>query len=280
MLATLTQKAPKASRSDKRAKAAIVDDMVAKGADRETAENIAKGIIDLYPTGAINSVMTNYHSFNAYHGAVTVEYLGGKGAPRLLSIHKQQEHSDRFHTAKLAFEQAKASFVGRYESMVEEMRLKWGQYFDPSDYPAPGAIANHFRMEMQYMPIADPTAFELGQFAEDQRQDLERQMSKAMERAAEKATKQYIARLREQLGHVSDQLRHGKRLHGTLLTNLQDLLGAELNVTAKPELDAVLTGTNDAANSVAAALESKEQIDRDTAAQKIESIDRKLAGIF
>lgn len=280
MLSILTAKAPKASRSDKKARAAIVKDMVAKGADPALAEKIAKGVIDLYPTGEINSVMTHYHSFNAYHGAVTVEYLGGKGAPRLLSIHKQREHSDRFYNAKLAFEQAKQSFVSRYADMIEKMQVTYGEYFDISDYPPTDRIADHFQFEVQYMPVADPTAFELGQFAEDQRKELTDQLNRAVARAADKATREYVKRLREQLQHVSGQLRHGKRLHGSLLSNLTDLLDANLNVTDSPELAEVLANSKDAVNSVATALESKESIDKDIAARRAEEIDRKLAGIF
>jgi translation initiation factor 2B subunit (eIF-2B alpha/beta/delta family) len=164
--------------------------------------------------------------------------------------------------------------------MIEKMQVTYGEYFDISDYPPTDRIADHFQFEVQYMPVADPTAFELGQFAEDQRKELTDQLNRAVARAADKATREYVKRLREQLQHVSGQLRHGKRLHGSLLSNLTDLLDANLNVTDSPELADVLANSKDAVNSVATALESKESIDKDIAARRAEEIDRKLAGIF
>lgn len=282
LLTVVSNKAPKASRTNVKARTAIADSVRKAGGQFADDRDIGRGVIELYSKGSINQVMTNYHSFNTYHQSVTCEYIGGRGAPRLLSIHKQKEHSDRFYSAKLAFEQSMAQWIKEYSDEVEKARARLGDYFDEADYPAPEAIKHFWQFTCQYMPIADPSAFELGQFSKEQSDALEAQLNDAVNRAAKSATQEYRDRLTKALSHTAGQLRNGKRLHGSLLTNLQTLINADLNVIQDNDLDTILTSVEvtKAQVDVGVALDSKNQVDKNMAADRIDSVNKKLAGLF
>ena len=130
------------------------------------------------------------------------------------------------------------------------------------------------------MPIADPRAFELGSFTEEQAEKLQEQLADAAERAAGKATDEYRERLRAALNHTAHQLRNGKRLHGSLLSNLRLLLKADLNVADHPELAEILENAESLEPAVEQALtDPSDQETRDKAANSAETIDRRLAGL-
>ena len=277
MLTVVTNKSPKATRSDRKATQAIAEDVAAHGGK---GGDVGRGIIELYSKGSINSVMTHYHAFNTYHQAVTCEYIGGRGAPRLLSVHRHKDHSDRFYNAKLAFEQAKSQWLKEYEIEVAKARERLGDYFNPADYPSMEAIAHCWDFSCKYMPIADPSAFELGAFSEEQAKALEQQLNDAANRAASEATAEYRQRLKKALDKVASQLRDGKRLHGSLLTNLQALVRADLNVTDDPDIDSALNDAKLVAEpAIAQALADREDHSKNAAASEAEKISRKLSGL-
>jgi plasmid stabilization system protein ParE len=132
------------------------------------------------------------------------------------------------------------------------------------------------------MPIADPSAFELGAFTEEQSEELEEQLSKATARAAENATREYRDRLRDSVQHLASKLRGGKgtRLHGSLLTNLEELLDADLNVTADPDLQQVIEDAKASTSQIERAVRTREDCYKNQAASTAEAIDKKLAALF
>jgi len=71
-------------------------------------------------------------------------------------------------------------------------------------------------------------------------------------------------------------------LHGSLLTNLQTLINADLNVIQDNDLDTILTSVEvtKAQVDVGVALDSKNQVDKNMAADRIDSVNKKLAGLF
>lgn len=280
LLVTVTNKAPKSSRTNKQARHAIAKDVRKSGGHFADDSEIGKGVIELYSKGSINSVMTHYHAFNTYHQSVTCEYIGGRGAPRLLSILRQADHSERFHSALMAFEQAKQQWLQDYTREVDQARTRLGEYFDETDYPPASQVSDYWQFTCNYMPIAEPEAFELGAFTEDQRRNLQAELSAAVDRASNKATKEYRERLQGALAHVAKQLRDGKRLHGSLLTNLQTLSEADLNVAADPAIaEAVADIKTDVQPRVAQALADKEDSSKQHAARAADAISKKLAGL-
>jgi plasmid stabilization system protein ParE len=279
LLATISFAAPKASRTISTG-SAIANDVRKTGSISATDREIGYDVLKLYSKGSMNQVMTHYHALNTYHQAVTCEYIGGRGAPRLLSIQKQKEHSDKFYAAKLAFEQAKITWLKDYADEIEKAKDRLGDYFVPADYPSPDVIGSSWAFTCQYMPIADPSAFQLGAFSEEQAKDLQKQLTAAVEKAAADATEGYCEKLRDAFKKAADQLRNGKRLHGSLLTNLQRLTNADLNVTEHAQLAAVLGEAEKVEKAIETALVSREDIDKNIAADKADSMHRKLAGIF
>ncbi len=278
MTVKVTHAAPKASKVNRRASDAIANDVVNHGGSG-SAQDIGKGVLNLYSPGSIRSVVTHFHSFNTYHEAVTCEYLGGRGSPKLLSIHKHKDHSNRYYESYLAWTQARDQWLREYVNEVNDARARLGEYFDENDYPHPDQIAERWQFSCIYMPIPDPSGFEMGQFIESERQELENKLQAAVDRAASKATAEYRERLQTALDHAANQLRNGKRLHGSLLTNLQDIADADLNATGNQELNIAVQEIKQAENDVGTALRTREQADRDIAAADLERINKKLAGL-
>lgn len=283
LLTSVSHKAPKARKTSVRGREAMAKDARNSGASFMDSRELGGAYVELYSPGSIKSVMTHFHAFNTYHQAVTCEYIGGRGAPRLLSVHKQTDHSDKFHEAVLAWQQAKQQWIAEYAEEREKARQRLGDYFEEADYPSPEAIADYWQFRCTYMPIADPTAFELGAFSEEQREILEKQLHAASERAAREATNEYRKRLKKALSHLSHQMRHGKRLHQSLLDNVLNLADSNLNVAGDPDLDAVAETIrqHEALKNYgnAAIANPKEQAVRDHTAAMAEQINRKLAGL-
>ena len=155
-------------------------------------------------------------------------------------------------------------------------------YFNATDYPAVADIADSFVFDVQYMPLADPSAFELGAYTEQQRKQLQSNLTDATEKAAADATREYRDRLRKALKHAAEKMRGGKgtRLHGSVLTNLQELIDAGLNVSADPELQEIVDNIAPATAAIERAVNSRDSFDKHEAASQAEKIDRKLAGIL
>ncbi len=279
LLTVIKHRAPKARRTNRRASEAIADDVRQNGGKAAEAKDIGAGIINLYSADSLRSVVTHYHSFNTYHEAVTCEYIGGRGAPKLISIRKQSEHSERFFESYVAWVQARDQWIANYADEVKKARRRLGDYFDERDYPHPEQIAEYWEFSNQYMPIANAEAFELGSFSEEQRNTLEAQLNRAVNKAAREATSEYRKRLQECLGHVANQLRHGKRLHTSLLTNLQNLADADLNAEGREDIAKAVDTIKQTEPAIERALVTRDDSDKDKAAAKIEKVASKLAGL-
>ncbi len=283
MLVQLTAKQPKVTAKSEKARQAAINKMVRDGMSPEVAQRAAKAQIDLWPDGELRDVMRPKHSFDTYHRRVTIPYLrGGKGMPMLLSVKKHEQHSQRYFESRLAFQQGMAQFVSRYADTYERLQLEFGDWFEPDNYPHPDRVADSFGFKVTYLPVADPAAFELGAFTEEQADQLEKQLQREVDRAANQATREYRDRISDALSNLSAKLSGGKgtRLHGALVDNLKEILTAELNVAGNAALDQLIAESDAAVKAIERAVETREDVDKNAAADKANELNQKLKMLF
>jgi hypothetical protein len=280
LLARVTHKCPKATRTSRTAQKLIAEDARDSGAKFAEDKEVGRGIVELYEPGSLRYVNNPFHGFYTYHDRVTSEYIG-KG-PKLLSIQEQPRHAERFYSAKLEFQRRADEWCKDYAAAREKNARRLGKYFRESDYPSPEVIHSYWQFDCSYQPIGDPASFELGAYMEEQRKALQAQLKAASDRAAKKATETYRQDLIQALDTLAQKMRGGKgtRLSDSLLLNLQELVRADLNASDSPELTAALADIDAVSQTGKIALsDKKNQHARDRAALTAESMAAKLKGL-
>lgn len=274
---------PPASKSSEKAKQAIVDDMMAQGADRETAEAMAVGTATLFPDGELKAIKTPFYSFNTYLERVSIRWLGGKGAPRLVSVHMLDKIESRFAESQLVMLPLINAFKSGYVKTLDALENRSGHYLSRSDYPTVEQLDRKFKFDLTFTPIGDPKHFDLGVVSEDQKQ----RMTEAMNETATAVTRDYAESLRTALQSLSQQLLGGKvndkfvRFSDSNVANLLELVEADLNASGHEGLAAALTEVKQAAKLAAdAAVHKDNQAVRTTAANAASNAANKLAGLF
>lgn len=274
---------PPATRKSSRAHADIVAQMVANGADKATAEKMAKASMDLYPDGELKAIKTPFYSFTTWLDRVTIRWLGGKGSPKLISVHMLDKAEQKFAESQLVKLPLESDFVAKHDRIVESLCNRAGHYLDPSDYPASDQLQHMFKYELTFTPIGDPSQFDMGVIPENQRQ----RMVDALNETAEAVTKEYADSLRVALQSLSQQLIGGKvdgkftRFSENNVTNLLDMVAANLNASGNAELAEALDDVKHAAEMAAtAAVHKDNKATRTSAANAASRAANKLAGLF
>jgi len=284
VLVKLEASFPPASKQSEKAKAAIVADMVAQGADRETAEAMAKGSGDLFPDGELKDIKSPYYSFNTFLERVSIRWLGGKGAPRLVSVHMLDKIEQRFTEAQLVMLPLIEAFKRDYVKTLDALENRTGHYFARSDYPTAEEIDRKFRFDLTFTPIGDPRQFDMGAVSETHK----RRMVEALNEQAQAVTKEYAESIRSALQQLSAQLIGGKGADGKYIrfsesnvSNLLELVEANLNASGDQQLAEALTDVKRAAELAANAARYKDdKAVRTSAANAASSAANKLAGLF
>lgn len=274
---------PAATRRDQQATDAIVADMIAKGVDRETAGKMAHSYIDLFPDGELKAIKTPFYSFNTYLDRISIRWLGGKGAPKLVSVHMIDKIEAKFAEAQLTMLPLIESFKANYGRMLDDLEARTSGYFDRSEYPTVDELDRKFKFEVNFSAIGDPSQFDMGVVSERHRE----QMAKAMQETAKAVTKEYADSVREALKQLSTQLLGGKvdgkfvRFSESNVSNLMDLIEADLNASGNPELAEALADAKRAAVLAEnAAVHKNDKAIRNSAANAASKAANKLAGLF
>jgi hypothetical protein len=283
LLVKLEAAFPPASKKSAAAKQAIVDDMIAKGADPDTAEAMANGTATLFPDGELKEIKTPFYSFNTYLDRVSIRWLGGKGAPRLVSVHMLDKIESRFAEAQLVMLPLIEAFKSSYTKTLDALENRAGHYVDRSDYPTVEQLDSKFRFELSFTPIGDPRQFDLGVVSESQKE----RMVEAMNETATAVTQEYAESLRKALQSLTTQLLGGKvngkfvRFSESNVANLLELVEADLNAAGNPQLAEALSEVKHAAELAAtAAIHKDDKAIRTGAANAASKAANKLAGLF
>lgn len=161
---------------------------------------------------------------------------GGRLMPNTLFLEyttiMAQCHADM--TAKLA------TFEKKYPSLLGIAATKLGTAYNPSEYPNPSSIAQHFRLSFDFNPIPVGTDFKGLQDAQIQKLGtaLNKKTRTMLENAMQDAWKQ----LYEAVQHAQSRLSNpDSTFHATLITKLQDhaKMLTHLNATKDPRMEEV-----------------------------------------
>lgn len=279
-------KFPAATKQSAKAKQAMVDDMVAKGAIRAVAEKQAHGYLTLFPDGELKALKTPYYAFDTYLRRVTIKWLGGKGAARLLSIKQLDKMERAFNEAQLKIIPLWHDFKANYASKLERLERDGGDYFDISAYPDVNSLDYYFRFELTVQPIANPDAFDMGALSTEQAATLKQRLSDAMSQAADDATKDYAKKLVDQLQAISKGMQLEKvdgkytRFSAGSLSKLEELIEADLNVSGDSKLTSALCDVKNVVHATKQAIRSNRDSDKTSAASTAAQAASKLAGMF
>lgn len=283
LLVKLEAAFPPATRKSEKAREAIIADMIAKGVDSDTAEKMAHSYVDLFPDGELKAIKTPFYSFNTYLDRVSIRWLGGKGAPRLVSVHMLDKIEQRFAKAQLAMLPLIEKFKADYSRTLDNLETRTSGYFSRSDYPTIEELDKRFRFDVNFTPIGDPAQFDMGVISEAQRD----QMTQALNDTADEVTREYAESLRSALQQLSAQLLGGKiegkfvRFSENNVSNLLDLVEADLNASGNNELAAALTDVKRAAKLAEdASIHKQDKAIRTNAANAASQAANKLAGLF
>jgi hypothetical protein len=283
VLVKLEASFPAATRKSEKARDAIIADMVAAGVDRETANKMAHSYVDMFPDGELKAIKTPFYSFNTYLDRISIRWLGGKGAPKLVSVHMIDKIEARFAEAQLVMLPLIDAFKANYSKLLDSLEARTSGYFDRSEYPTVEELNRKFRFEVNFSPIGDPRQFDMGVVSEQHRE----RMAKAMQETAKAVTREYADSVRSALQQLSTQLLGGKvdgkfvRFSENNVSNLLDLIEADLNAAGNPELaEALADAKRAAALAETAAIHKNDKAIRTSAADAASKAANKLAGLF
>ena len=282
----LSAQFPPATKQSEKARQAMVADMVSNGATPEQAEKQAHGYLDLFPDGELKAIKSPYYAFDTWLRKVTVTWLGGKGAPKLLSIKQLDKAEQLFAAAQLKVLPLWQEFKTSYANKLATLQQNGGGYFELSDYPPIESLDSYFRMDFIVQPIANPDTFDLGGLTGKQADDLKQKLHVAMKQAAADATKDYALKLTEQLRKITKGMIAGKvdgkhtRFSSSTISNLQDMLAADLNIADQHEMTMALIDVKSAVRKTELAVKTGRESDKFKAASSAQQAVDKLAGLM
>lgn len=166
---------------------------------------------------------------------------------RALLSTKYFDFMQRMSEFRRMFNDEVDKFVTSYNEHRDRAALKLNSLFDARDYPDECEVRSKFGFEFGVMPL--PTA---GDFRVDMGKDAADEVRKQIEAQVQSMTKAAMDSVWEEvrgtISRLKEQMDGGKRLHESLLTNLEDLLERlpALNLTGDDRLDVLRQAAKDA----------------------------------
>jgi len=115
---------------------------------------------------------------------------------RILPAERWLDFTQEMAKLKQSFEKRVQEFVREYPSLVTEAKTALGDLYDPAEYPDPSAVAELFRIEVDYMPIPR---------ARDFRLDALREAMMEVEEKVERRYREAFGRIKEHLaGRITE----------------------------------------------------------------------------
>jgi hypothetical protein len=242
MLVVLESGKPAATKRDRAAEKAAIDDLVAKGATREDAEKAIHCRVDLYPDGELKKINQPFNRFDTYLRENAIGWKLGRGQ-QLCSVHKVDDIESRYNQALLAWLPLVEKFCDGHAERVERICVRYPN-LRATDFPSEGDIRNRFRFNLTFMAIQNPNDFEaMGGLNERQKSEMKERLSQALDAAAHDATADFAKKLQKELrsfirGSSGDK---GTRFSSEAwLRKLTAFVESRLNVTNNPDVNAAL----------------------------------------
>lgn len=189
---------------------------------------------------AIDLARTEHYRLTLPWSTVGVNDQGKRSGGRLMPNTLFMEYTTAMARCKVDMDAKLSVFEAAYPTLVTIAEHNLGTAFDPSEYPNPSSIRQHFRLSFDFNPIPVGSDFKGLQDAQIQKLGtaLESKTRKMLENAMQDAWKQ----LYESVQHAHSRLSNPDAMfHSTLITKLQDhaRMLKHLNATGDTRMEEV-----------------------------------------
>lgn len=158
---------------------------------------------------------------------------------RLLPGHFYFDWMEQMRKHEAEFEHLVNEFLTVYPQYIEQVRPELNGLFSQEDYPSTEKLRKKFSIRLEVIPIPSGDDFRVRTSAEEQAR-VAKEIDRNVRESLARGTADLWERLKEVVSHMVDKLNEPEgRFHGTLVTNVQDLvkLLPELNVGGDPDLN-------------------------------------------
>ncbi len=189
---------------------------------------------------AIDLARTEHYRLTLPWSTVGVNDQGKRSGGRLMPNTLFMEYTTAMARCKMDMDAKLSVFESAYPTLVSIAEQNLGTAFDPSEYPNPSSIREHFRLSFDFNPIPVGSDFKGLQDAQIQKLGtaLESKTRTMLENAMQDAWKQ----LYESVQHAHSRLSNPDAMfHATLVTKLQDhaTMLKHLNATGDARMEEV-----------------------------------------
>ena len=160
------------------------------------------------------------------HYAYTLPWTDNQ---QLLNAEALDGYMEYMEQAKQLFESAVNDFIAVYNELVLQANrnLSGNDYslWQESDYPSEAEIRSYFSMTVNVRPITDGSQFKAMEeiIGSEMAEKMEEQLKEQQTEQWNEATREVWKRLYKALEHTAHQLSYGKRIHDSVIDNLQEL---------------------------------------------------------
>ncbi|MBS0454009.1 MAG: hypothetical protein JSS14_22125 [Proteobacteria bacterium] len=217
-----------ATKHDKTVSAEVERAHGAKDAGRYNKALIDKSYLE--PISKIANAARQYH----YSRTLPWTDKGQRLLPSILFT----DYSAELRKLKAEFSKAVDAFLQVYPDLRDKARTRLGTMFNPEDYPQGWELRDKFAIDTEIFPVPDAQDFRVD-LANEQRDEIQASITKAVTSRQAKAVKDCYQRVREVVARISEQCGKEKgRIHDSLMDNARDLCGvlSGLNITDDPDI--------------------------------------------
>lgn len=210
---------------------------------KNAASNAGAFVKNILPEDAVKPIQSAACALRTWFYQQTLPW--GDDAVRLLPVAQWDKFTDELRARITSLQSLIDQFVGDYEMHRDKAILQLGALANPADYPSVAQVRERFYIKVNYTPLPDSRDFRLDDMPEEAMSELREQSDLRVAEAVNEARNDLYRRLSERLHHIVTRMaevnkkKEGSRIHGSLLTNLQELceLIPSLNVTKDEELE-------------------------------------------
>ena len=212
------------------------------------------------------------------------EYFRGQSLPwlsdgtRILSGDNYLQFTAEYRTRKNEFDSAVRDFIAIYPSLKTNAQSILGDLYNAADYPDAHDLHKSFNCDVAFMPLPDVTDFRI-EIGESEKLEF----ANKMQDVANNAVNEVRSRLFEVVNNAALRLKDpNAKFRDSLLSNVTELceLLPRLNITndlniEKSRLDVISLVESLDVNNL-----RKNAVDRNDAAEKLESITRAMGSFM
>ena len=166
----------------------------------------------------------------------------GDDDSRLLPSSRFQKFSTNIDLMASEYEQQVDTLIEQWSTVIAKAQARLGTLYNQQEYPSIGRLKSRFRFSVRYFPVPEAGDFRLT-LSGEQVDHLKERLMEDNARALSESMGHTWARLLDAVSHMADQLQPDKRIHESLVGNLQELCEVlpELNFSDDPKLTQALT---------------------------------------